>query len=438
MDEPPSYSLLIVFFNQTWLYYFFIALFLSCAAWAAAAEAAFFSLSTDDLDRFRNSKDPQEQIAASLTVDPRLLLTVLNTCKYAMILAASVLSIASVLYRTNEVIALSSSFGEIIIVAVLFAVFGVILPKIYGSANHLAIVRRNTRPCKWLTVVLKPIIKPLLKVSVKVEQILDARSEQKSIEELTQALKLAAIENDPIEGEKEILEGIVNFGILTVKQVMKSRPEISYTDISRDFHQLLDFIKRSGFSRVPVCRGSLDHVEGVLYIKDLLPFLDEGKTFAWQRLLRPGYFVPETKKIDFLLKEFQEKRVHMALVVNQHGQTKGLISLEDIIEQIIGDINDEFDEVGARYHRIDDKTFLFDGKISLQEFCRVMDVSADMFHPVRGINESLGGVLAEVNGALPSSGDAIILEPFTFIIESVQNMRIRKIKVLIHEQKEEY
>lgn len=436
MDEPPSYNLLVIFFSQGWLYYCFIAMFLGFASWAAAVEAAFFSLSTDDLDRFRNSEKVEEQIAASLVVEPRLLLTILSTCKYAAILAASVLSIASIVYRTNEFILLSDAIGEIIILAVLFALFGVILPKIYGSSNHIVTSRSNSKVCKRLTVFLKPVVKPLLKVSIKVEQILDSRSEQKSIEELTQALKLAAIENEPIEGEKEILEGIVNFGILTVKQVMKPRIEISYTDVSLDFHQLMDFIKRSGFSRVPVCRDSLDKIEGVLYIKDLLPFLDEGKGFAWQRLLRPGYFVPETKKIDSLLKEFQEKRVHLALVVNLQGQTTGLISLEDIIEQIIGDINDEFDEVSTRFQKINDRTFLFDGKTSLQEFCRVMRVSPDMFHPVKGMNESLGGILTEVNETLPSSGDAIIIEPFTFIIESVHNMQIRKIKVLIHEEKE--
>lgn len=435
MDEPPSYNLLIIFFSQSWLYYCFITVFLGFAAWAAAVEAAFFSLSTDDLERFRKSENAQEQIAASLVVEPRLLLTVLSTCKYAAILAGSILSIASVVYRTNEIILLSEALGEIIVVAVLFALCGVILPKIYGSSNHLIISRVNSKVSRWLTVFLKPVIKPLLKVSVKVEQILDSRSEQKSIEELTQALKLAAIENEPIEGEKEILEGIVNFGILTVKQVMKPRVEISYTDVSLDFHQLMEFIKRSGFSRVPVCRDSLDKIEGVLYIKDLLPFLDEGPGFAWQRLLRPGYFVPETKKIDFLLKEFQEKRVHMALAVNQQGQTTGLISLEDIIEQIIGDINDEFDEVGTRFQKINDRTFLFDGKTSLHEFCRIMGISPDMFHPVKGMNESLAGVLTEINETLPSSGDAIIIEPFTFIIEAVHNMQIRKIKVLIHEEK---
>lgn len=435
MDEPPGFNLLDIPFHQGLLYFFFMALFLFVAAWASAVEAAFFSLTNDDIERFNSSSDEREKIAASLVVDPRLLLSILTTCKYAMLLVAAILSVASIVFQDTVITGPSIETG-VFSLTILFALAGVILPKIYGTTYYISIVRKNSRVCKRLTLFLKPFVRPLLKASLKVEKILDALTEQKSIEHLTHALQLATIENKRIEGEKEILEGIVNFGTLKVKQVMKPRVEISYTDVSLDFHQLLEFVKKSGFSRVPVCRDSLDRVEGFLYIKDLLPFLDEGRAFAWQRLLRSGYFVSESKKIDFLLKDFQEKRVHMALVVNHLGQTTGLISLEDIIEEILGDINDEFDEVGVRYQRISEKSYLFDGKTSLHEFCKVLDVDPEIFHRVRGINESLGGMLAEVNETLPAAGDAIIIEPFTFIIEAVHNMRIKRIKVLIHEQKE--
>lgn len=437
MDEPPGFSLLDIPFHQGLLYFFFMALFLFVAAWASAVEAAFFSLTNDDIERFKNSSDEREKIASSLVVDPRLLLSVLTTCKYAMLLVAAIVSVASIAYQEPALKGLPFETG-VFLLTISFALVGVILPKIYGTTYYLSITKKNSKVCKRLTRFLKPFLRPLLKASLKVEKILDAKTEQKSIEHLTQALQLATIENERIEGEKEILEGIVNFGTLTVKQVMKPRVEISYTDISLDFYQLLEFVKKSGFSRVPVCKGSLDKVEGFLYIKDLLPFLEEDRTFAWQRLLRSGYFVPESKKIDFLLKDFQEKRVHMALVVNHLGQTTGLISLEDIIEEILGDINDEFDEVGVRYQKLSEKAYLFDGKTSLHEFCKVLDVDPEIFHRVRGINESLGGMLTEVNETPPAAGDAIIIEPFTFVIEAVHNMRIKKIKVLIHEQKEEY
>jgi putative hemolysin len=222
-----------------------------------------------------------------------------------------------------------------------------------------------------------------------------------------------------------------------VKQVMRSRSEISYTDISINFHQLIDFVRKSGYSRVPVCRDSPDKVEGIIYIKDLLPFLDEGPEFNWQKLLRQGYFVPEHKKIDILLKDFQEKRVHMALVVGEQGLINGLITLEDIIEEIIGDINDEFDEVGARHQKINDTTYLFDGKSTLDEFMKIVQVDPSKFNPVKGINVSLSGLLLETHGELPAVGDEIVIDPFTFIVENVDRKRIKRIKVKINGKKAE-
>jgi CBS domain containing-hemolysin-like protein len=278
-------------------------------------------------------------------------------------------------------------------------------------------------------------VKLLLRTSVKVEKALYAKTEENSVEELTHVLQLATVHNEPVEGEKEILEGIVNFGTLTVKQVMRPKSEISYTDISQNFYQLLDFVRRSGYSRVPVCRGSLDKVEGFIYIKDLLPFLSESPEFEWQKLLRPGYFVNDSRKVDFLLKEFQEKRVHMAMVVNAQNNVIGLITLEDVIEEILGDINDEFDEPRQRYHKINDNTFLFDGKTSLHEFCKILHIDPAMFQPVKGINESLSGMLVEVNDKLPAVGEKIEIEPFTFVVESVDRKRIKKIRVQLNEQK---
>ena len=433
MDEPPSSNLLNILSDQSLLYVGITALLLFFSAWASAVEASFFSLKTDDVDRFKNSSDGREKIAAALLGDPRLLLSVLTTTKYAMLSAASVLSVASF---SNQIVSPYPDFSiatNVLIVTIIFALLGVILPKIYGTMHNVVLSRRNSRSCQRLMSLLKPILRPLLRMSVRVEKKLDAKTEQNSMEEFTQALQLAAVDNDPVEGEKEILEGVVNFGTLTVKQVMRPRSEISFTGYSQNFHQLMEFINKSGYSRIPVCRDSLDKIEGVLYIKDLLPFLEEGEGFAWHKLLRPGYFVQKNKKIDFLLKDFQEKRVHMALVVNQEGSITGLITLEDLIEEIIGDINDEFDEIGSRYQKLNETTFLFDGKTSLHEFCKLLNVEPSVFYPVKGINESLGGVILELNQKLPAVGDKIVVDQLTFVVESVDHKRIKKIRVQINE-----
>jgi gliding motility-associated protein GldE len=358
------------------------------------------------------------------------LLSVITALKYLLLVCVGIVLLFFFQATENKDV---SIFTAILLLTAAFALFGVILPKIYGASHSLSTARNSGRICKFLILLVKPLVRPLLRTSIKVEKKLDSQTEEQSLNELTQALQLATVDNDPVEGEKEILEGIVNFGTLTVKQVMRPKHEISFTEVSLDFYELMDFVKRSGYSRIPVCRGSLDKVEGFLYIKDLLPFLSGERGFAWQKLLRPGYFVPETKKIDALLKDFQEKRVHMALVVNQNGNTTGLITLEDIIEEIIGDINDEFDEIGARYQKISDNTFVFDGKTSVHEFCKIVNVDPKIFHPVKGINESLGGMLVEVNQQLPVAGQQIVIDPFTFVIESVDHKRIKKIKVLVNE-----
>lgn len=435
MDEPPSNSLLNILSDQSLLYFLTTTLLLVFSAWTSAVEAAFFSLKTDEVERFRSSSNKKERNVAALLADPRLLLTVLTACKYGMLLAAATLSVTSFSWRGAIIPGDLTLILWILLLTVGFGLFGVILSKIYGKNHPVAVSVTNGGICRGLILLLKPVAAPILKMSQGVERILAAKFEQASVEELTHALQLATIDNEPVEGEREILEGIVNFGTLRVKQVMRQRSEISYTDLSLDYHQLIDFIRRSGYSRIPVCDGSIDKVRGMLYVKDLLPFLDEAANFDWRKLMRSGYFVQETKKIDFLLKDFQEKRVHIAMVVNQQGQVSGLITLEDVIEEIIGDINDEFDEVGSRYHRLDEHTFLFDGKTSVHELCRVMDINASIFHPLRGINESLGGVLLQVNKRLPDVGEKIAIGPLTFTVEAVDLKRIKKIRVEAHEPK---
>jgi putative hemolysin len=435
LDEPPSFSfLLTIFSDQSLLYFLLLGTLLFFSGWASAVEAAFFSLDNDEVGRFQTSNDIREKRIAVLAKEPRLLLNTLTTCKYLALTATAVVTIITIISDSEVKSDDLSAGSSLLLTTIMFAIAGVILSKIIGTSNNISIARANSQVTLALVRLMRPIVKPLLRTSVKVERRLNAKTEENVVEELTQALQLATVDNDPIEGEKEILEGIVNFGTMTVKQVMKPKSEISYTSSKLDFFQLMEFVNKSGFSRVPVCKESLDTVEGFLYIKDLLPFLDADRDFQWQKLLRPAYLVQDSKKIDSLLKEFQEKRVHMALVMNPQNVTVGLITLEDIIEEIIGDFNDEFDEPGVRYQRLNENNYLFDGKISIYEFCRVLNIDAAVFQPVKGMNESLNGVLMEVSGELPSVGEKIVIGDFTFVVESVDFKKIKKVRVQIHEE----
>jgi putative hemolysin len=437
LDEPPSYNFANIFFQQGLLYFILVAALLLVTAFASAAEAAFFSLTSDDLDGFRNSRNKLDKIAAELLINPRILSSVLTTWKYFTISAAAALTLLSLMSsKVAMPFHVDSVITSLFLLVVSFSIFGVIVPKIYGSTYVISTVRNSSRFCSSLMLVSRRIVNPLLKMSYRVEHRLEEITEQNSVEELTQALELAATDTETTENDKEFLRGIVNFGTLTVKQVMRSRMDISFADVSMNFTQLLDYVQKSGYSRIPVCQSTLDKVEGVLYIKDLLPFLSEPSTFEWKKLLRPGYFIPESKKIDFLLKDFQEKRVHIALVVDEFGGTSGLITLEDVIEEIIGDIHDEFDEVGLSYQKLNATTYLFDGKIALNQFYRAVKIDTTVFDQLKGDNDSLGGLLLEVHGELPKIGEQIVIEPLTFTIEAVDHKRIRKVKVHIHEQKE--
>ncbi|MEO5600816.1 MAG: gliding motility-associated protein GldE [Cyclobacteriaceae bacterium] len=435
MDEPPSYTLLFLLVEPGIIYVILAVLFVFLTSLASATEAAFFSLDTDDLERFRDSIREEEKHVAELQTNPRLLLTTLTACKYTMISGTAVLFVFYLL-TTDDHDSTYSIFLGTFILTICFTFFGVIIPKIYGRAHNQIIAMRSAKICKRMIAIYRPLLKPLFKMSYKVEGKLEKLYEQSSSEELNQALQLANANKETSESEKEILQGIVNFGTLSIKQVMRLRADISFADVSLNYFQLMEVVKKSGYSRIPVCDKNLENIEGVLYIKDLLPFLLETESFSWQKLLRPAYFVPESKKIDLLLKEFQEKRVHLGLVVDEFGKVSGLISLEDIIEEIIGDINDESDEIGSHYLKLDNRNYIFDGKTSMHDFCKILHVEDGVFDQAKSENKSLGGMLAEVHGALPKIGEPVMVKPFTFVVEKMDNRRIKKVRVQIHASKE--
>src|SRR6478735_6581968 len=236
--------------------------------------------------------------------------------------------------------------------------------------------------------------------------------------------------------EKNILKGLVQFGTTTAKQIMKSRVDLMGIDIDIDYYELQAFISKWGFSRFPVYRDNIDRIEGILYVKDLFPFFNKDKNFEWQKLIRPCDFIPESKKIDELLHEFKLKRLHMGVVVDEYGGTAGILTLEDILEEIVGEINDEFDDVEQGYAKIDNNTWSFEAKILLNDFCKALDIDSAIFDEVKGESESLGGMLLEINSDMPLLGDKISFNDFEFEIEAADDKRIKRVKVRMHQHEE--
>ena len=318
---------------------------------------------------------------------------------------------------------------EVIVVTFLILLFGEVLPKVYASRNNIKFAQFIAYPVVVLDKLLSPISLPMRDISVYLHNILGKQKSNFSVDQLSQALELTDSEETSSE-EQKILEGIVSFGNTDTKQVMSPRMDIFALEIDETFAEIYPKIVDKGFSRIPVYRDSVDHIEGVLFVKDLLPHINKDD-FEWTSLLREPFFVPENKKIDNLLKDFQTMKSHLAIVVDEYGGTSGLVSLEDIIEEIVGDISDEFDEDNANYTKINDNNYLFEGKVNLKDFYRVIDVDEELFESKKGEAETLAGFILEIIGNFPKKGQKITFENCVFTIETVDNKRVKQIKVTI-------
>jgi gliding motility-associated protein GldE len=437
LEEPPSLFLLQIITPLVIGYGVSIILLLILSALISGSEVAFFSLSNQDIIDMRKNPTESGKRTMILLQNPKRLLATILILNNLVNIAIVTLST----FLTWELVGTHSPEGVILIIltsSVTFAIvfFGEVMPKVFAVQNYL-LFARITAPLLWIsTRVLKPVAWVLMNLSGVIEKRFEKKGYSISVDELHQALEIATDKNTSDE-EKEILKGIVNFGTLTVKQIMRSRLDITAVDEDCNFHELLDKINKSGYSRIPVFNETIDSISGVLYIKDLLPYIEEEENFEWQKLLRPGIFVPETKKIDSLLKDFQEKRVHMAIVVDEYGGTSGLVTLEDIIEEIIGEINDEFDEEDFIFHKLDEQTFVFEGKTSLNDFCKAIDVDVSVFDDIKGESESLGGLILEINSTLPQAGEKIYFDNFVFTIVAVDQKRIKRVRVFIKEKARE-
>jgi gliding motility-associated protein GldE len=405
-------------------------LFIACSAIISSSENAFFSLSKSQIETVTEEESRSSNYARYLLSNPKkLLATILiaNTfVNIAMVMVSSLLLSIIFNFSDNHLLGF---FFEVILVTFLLVLFGEVMPKIYASQNNVKLAR-------WLAIpmfILSKVFTPFVFILEKSTSVIDKRITKKghiiSVDELTHAIDMTA-EADTPKQEKFILKSIVNFGNINVKQIMRLRPDMSALDATINFTELLDKINDWGYSRVPVFRDNLDQIIGILYIKDLLPHMNKSNDFDWLKLIRKPYFVPESKKIDDLLKEFQSKRVHLAIVVDEFGGTSGIVTMEDILEEIFGEIHDEFDEEETFDSRIDENTFVFEAKTLINDMCKIMEIATDTFDEIRNEADTVGGMLLEVSGDLPDQGEKIPISGFTFIIEAVDKRRIKRIKVV--------
>lgn len=413
-----------------------IVLFIMCSAIISSSENAFFSLSkTQIAELIETDESRTAQSASYLIAHPKhLLATILISNTFVNISIVMLSTIMMGLLFDFSVNHFVGFLIEVVLVTFMLVLFGEVMPKIYASQNNMRVARFVAIPMFTLSRLLKPLVFILVKSTTIIDKRVTKKGHILSVDELTHAIDITNEEETPKE-EKVILKSIVNFGNITVKQIMRQRPDITAIRTDTPFKQLLMKINDWGYSRVPVYTGNLDNISGVLNIKDLLPHMNKGDEFNWLTLVRKTYFVPESKKIDDLLKEFQSKRVHLALVVDEFGGTQGIVTMEDILEEIFGEIHDEFDEDESFYSRLNDTTYVFEAKIPINDMCKFMDIDAEVFDEVRNEADTVGGMLLELEGEMPKQGDEITFDRFKFTIESADKRKIKRIKVeLLHVQ----
>ncbi len=395
----------------------------------SGSEVAFFSFRPEDLESLKSKKDRKSGLILKLYNNPeKLLSTILvvnNTINIAIVLLAAFIS--SHLFNFSAAPVLGFIIN-VVIITFLLLFFGEVMPKVYASRNHITIARFMAYPIFVLSKVFQPVTAMLIFSSSFVKKRTGTRRSNISMNDLSDALELTA---DDFKEDEKILKGIVNFGNINVSAIMCSRINVTAVDIKSGFDKIVPVIISSGFSRIPVYSGSFDSVKGILYAKDVLPYTNNPGSFKWQALLRPPYFVPETKKINDLLKEFQTKKIHMAVVIDEYGGTSGIVTLEDILEEIVGEITDESDEDQILFRKIDEKTYIFEARILLNDFCKILDIEEDLLDDVRGESETLAGLILELTGEIPQKDQVIRFGDFKFRIESADRRRIKEIRVEI-------
>lgn len=390
---------------------------------------AFFSLKPAQVQELDDQGDPAFLNMHTLLERPRLLLATIlisnNTVNIAIIILAT--EITGQLVDVGDNAALGF-FVDVVAVTFILVLLGEVIPKIYANQNNLRFASLMSTPMLVMRKITYPLGILLVRYSSLIERRIQKKGHEVSITELRKAIEITS-ESGTTDEEQKILQGIVNFGNITVKQIMTSRLDVEAYSLDTPFEELVQEINKHRYSRLPIYEDNFDRVVGVLYIKDLIPHLKNGNNFKWQELVRPPYFVPERKMIDDLLREFQSMKVHLAVVVDEYGGTSGIVTLEDVLEEIVGEINDEFDEDDIFYSKLDDTTYVFDGKTALTDVVKVMELPEESFDPIKGEAETLGGLVVEYSGRIPQLREEITYNGFTFTVESRDRKRVRRVKL---------
>jgi len=441
LDPDPSSLVFFIFAFDASMVTGFVLLvvLLCCSALISGAEVALFSLSQTDLDRALEQESKSIDIISKLLQKPKKLLATILVANNFINIAIVILfaSISDVLFKgVNSVVDFYFFevnlvfFLKVIVATFLILLFGEILPKVYASRNNVKFSKLMAYPLKIMDTLFAPISLPMQSLTHAIHSRLGRQKSNLSVDQLSQALELTS-EADTTKEEHKILKGIVSFGNTDTKQVMRPRIDIFALDESLNFKTILPKIIKNGYSRIPVYKDNVDTVIGILYVKDLLPYLDR-KAFDWTSLLREPFFVPENKKLDDLMVEFQEKKVHLAVVVDEYGGTSGLVSLEDVIEEIVGDISDEFDDDDLIYSKLDDNNFVFEGKTTLKDFYRIIKLEEEaVFESEKGEAETIAGFVLEISGSFPKIDSKINFKNYVFTIEAIDKKRIKQVKVTI-------
>ena len=416
-----------------------IAIALTClllvvSGLASGSEIAFFSLSPTDLSRLNPERDKRDMKIELLREDSERTL--------ATILIVNNLVNVTIIMLCNYIFGAMIYFGAsfwlqflciTVLLTFLLLLFGEVIPKVYARQSSLAFSRVCIGGLSIARRITWPIASLLIHSGFVAEKVIKHENHVLSVDELEQALELT--DKETIKEEQTMLQGIIRFGDETTKDVMTLRQDIMAIDINASFQEVIQCIVENNYSRIPVFQGNSDNIRGVLYIKDLLPHLSQARNYRWQSLIRPPYFVPETKKIDDLLREFQTNKVHIAIVVDEFGGTSGLITLEDILEEIVGEINDEYDEDEKAFTKLNVNTYIFEGKTLISDFCKSLDVDDEEFAEVEGDADTLAGILLELKGDFLKQNDRIDYDNYTFEVVEMEGRRIAKVKVVVHSKK---
>lgn len=414
---------------------FITVILLLVSGFASGSEIAFFSLSQDDLEQLKrgesdtdlkiqNLREDSERTLATILITNNLVnVTIVMLCNYIF---GSIVDFGGAAWLQFICITVILTF--------ILLLFGEIMPKVYGRQCPLKFCRRAVGGILFFRKLFWPFESVLLNSSILADKIIRKESSVLSVDDLEHALELT--DKEDIKEEQSMLQGIIRFGDETAKEIMTSRQDVVDLDIKTNYSDVLKCIVENNYSRIPVYENNTDNIRGVLYIKDLLPHLEKHNNFRWQSLIRPPYFVPETKKIDDLLREFQKYKVHIAIVVDEFGGTSGIVTLEDILEEIVGEINDEYDEDEKSYSKLNDNTFIFEGKTLLSDFCKLLNVSDDEFAEIEGDADTVAGLLLEIKGDFPIIHECFDYKNYSFEILKIEERRISKVKVVIKDKEQ--